>query len=405
VSDEIDDNLDPDADADSAEQELSEDGELREFKFRLGKTLARRIDQYLVDRIGYLSRNEIQRLISDGLVKVNGRTTKASYHPKEKDVVTVSAPPQKIEQLVPEEMPLEIIHEDEWMMALNKQANLVVHPARGQWTGTLVNGLAWYGNKWSQLNGDWRPGILHRLDKNTTGVILIAKADEAHWRLARQFENRTIQKTYLAICHGIPQLKSDVIDMPIGKDRYVREKQAVRKVENGGREAVTRYEVLETVETPAGQNVFRFQQSPFANDRHYRTPGGKFSLVRLHPKTGRTHQLRVHLAHVGHPIVGDTMYGGQIVTASADGAGLMTESGIDASLSPQSSALSPPFSFARQALHAYEITFTHPVTLDPMTLRAPIPPDIRRVWQLIHKAADSIPGPVSSKMMNLNPEA
>lgn len=349
--------------------ELSEEGELREFRFKLGKNLTRRLDQYLVDRIGYLSRNEVQRLIEDGLVKLNGKTTKSSVRPREGDVVEVVAPPQKIEQLVPEQMPLEVLYEDEYMMALNKQANLVVHPARGQWTGTLVNGLAWYGSKWSTINGTWRPGILHRLDRNTTGVILIAKADEAHWRLARQFENRTIQKTYLAICHGVPPMQNDVINMPIGKDRYVREKQAVRKIENGGREAVTFYEVLQTLQTPPGQEVFRFQKSTFANDQHYKTPGGAFTLIKLSPKTGRTHQLRVHLSCIGNPIVGDTMYGGQIVAENVP---------------PDTPE---PFIFARQALHAYEITFTHPVSLESMTITAPLPADMKRLWSLIKKAS------------------
>ncbi len=387
--DQTESESDPDAEA-------AEDGDLREFKFRLGKTLTRRIDQYLVDRIGYLSRNEIQRLIEDGLVKVNGKTTKSSYKPREKDIVEVSAPPTKIEQLVPEDIPLDVLYEDEWMMALNKQANLVVHPARGQWTGTLVNGLAFYGNKWSQLNGNWRPGILHRLDRNTTGVILIAKADEAHWRLARQFENRTIKKTYMALAHGIPHLQADRIDMPIGKDRYVREKQAVRKIENGGREAVTDYQVLETFETPAGQTVFQFQRSTFANDQHFKTPSGRFSLLKLSPKTGRTHQLRVHLSHLGYPIVGDTMYGGQGIAAN-DAPGTMTE---ETNRLPDSSPSVPPpsFVFSRQALHAFEITFTHPITLSPMTIAAPLPPDIERLIGIIRQASDSHNGGQASKI-------
>src|SRR5882724_8333949 len=121
----------------------------------------------------------------------------------------------------------------------------MVHPARGVWSGTLVNGLVNYGKKWSTTNGDWRPGILHRLDRNTTGIMLVAKSDEAHWRIARQFENRTIQKNYMAIAHGVPDLINDVIDMPIGKDRYVREKQAVRKESAGGKNAITKYEVQE----------------------------------------------------------------------------------------------------------------------------------------------------------------
>jgi 23S rRNA pseudouridine1911/1915/1917 synthase len=364
-----------------ADAEGSQDGDLREFKFKLGKNLTRRIDQYLVDRIGYLSRAAIQRLIDDELVKVNGKKTKCSYRPREHDIVDVSAPPRLIEQLVPENIPLDVLYEDEWMIALNKQANLCVHPARGQWTGTLVNGLAYYGQRWSQVNGAIRPGILHRLDKNTTGVILIAKADEAHWRLARQFENRTIQKKYLAVCHGIPELGSDVINMPIGQDRYVRERQAVRKIENGGREAITYYKVLETHETPAGQANFSFQASSFVNDKHFKTPGGKFSLIELKPKTGRTHQLRVHLSHSGWPIVGDTMYGGRIVVENNAAPGESPEA---------------PFTFARQALHAAEITFTHPITLDPMTIAAPLAADMRHLLDLVRKTSVGRDGAVSS---------
>jgi 23S rRNA pseudouridine1911/1915/1917 synthase len=371
------------------EADLAEDGDLREFTYKLGKNLTRRIDQYLVDRIGYLSRNEIQRLISDGFVKVNGKTTKNSYRPREDDIVHVSAPPKMIEQLVPEEMPLDVLYEDEWMMALNKQANLVVHPARGQWTGTLVNGLAHYGRNWSQVNGNARPGILHRLDRNTTGVILIAKADEAHWRLARQFENRTIQKNYMAIAHGIPAITSDVINMPIGQDRYVREKQAVRKIENGGREAITKYVVEDTAETPAGQTAYTFQKSTFVNDRHYKTPGGKFSMIRLFPKTGRTHQLRVHLSHLGFPIVGDTMYGGQIFHGKSEVGRITDENEARLAQTAVPSFILPTsdFTFARQALHAYEITFMHPILLTPMTITAPLPADMRQLWATIRSAA------------------
>jgi 23S rRNA pseudouridine1911/1915/1917 synthase len=249
------------------------------------------------------------------------------------------APPEPVNELIPEPIPLDIVYEDEHFLALNKQANLMVHPARGRWSGTLVNGLVHYGSKWSGVNGNWRPGILHRLDRNTTGIMLVAKSDEAHWRLARQFENRTIQKTYLAVVHGVPELLADVIDMPIGRDRYVREKQAARKIENGGRPAVTRYEV-QKIYASAGLQPSR---APV-----------KFSLLKLTPKTGRTHQLRVHLSCIGLPIVGDTMYGGRIFEAEG-------------------------FRFERQALHAFEITFVHPGTLQTMTLQAPLPPDMREL--------------------------
>jgi len=288
-------------------------------------------------------------------VKVNAKATKASYKLKLGDVVEMLHPPEPVNELVPEPIPLEIIYEDEHFLALNKQADLIVHPARGRWTGTLVNGLVHYGKKWSTINGNWRPGILHRLDRNTTGVMLVAKSDEAHWRIARQFENRTIQKTYVAVIHGVPELLADVIDLPIGKDKYIREKQAIRKEENGGRSAITKYQVEEMFERSP---LATLHPSPFASDRKFLAPPEKFSFVRLTPKTGRTHQLRVHLASQGHPIVGDTMYGGRIFVAG-------------------------DFRLERQALHAAEITFVHPVTLNMMTLTAPLPPDILRLIEIL----------------------
>ena len=344
-----------------------EEADVRHFAWRVSKNLTRRIDQYLVDRVGYLSRNGVQKLIDEGLVKVNGKTTKASYKPRTGDQVTMVAPPEPVNEIVPEPIPLDVIYEDEHLMALNKQAGLMVHPARGKWTGTLVNGLVYYGRQWSTVNGEWRPGILHRLDRNTTGVMLVAKSDEAHWRVARQFENRTIQKTYLALVHGVPPLHSDVIDMPIGRDKYVREKQAVRKEENGGRPAVTVYEVLETYEA-APQHL---HDSSFAADRKSPQPPAKFSLVKLKPKTGRTHQLRVHMAALGFPLVGDTMYGGRVfVDPSPDG-------------NPTND-----FRFERQALHAAEITFVHPILLSNMTLKAPLPAD----WTTLRAVLKNGPG-------------
>ncbi len=350
-----------DIDPDDLSSNPAEEADAEVLTYRVGKNMTRRIDQYLTDRVSYLSRAAVQRLIDEELVKVNGKKTKASYHPREGDCVEMFAPPEPVNELVPEPIPLDIIYEDDHFLALNKQTNLVVHPARGVWTGTLVNGLVYYGQKWSTLNGEWRPGILHRLDRNTTGIMLVAKSDEAHWRLARQFENRTIKKTYMAICHGVPEYKSNVIDMPIGKDRFIREKQAVRKVESGGRLATTLYEVQRTFEAP-GELVL--QQSTFANDRHLPMPKARFSLIKLSPKTGRTHQLRVHLSHLGFPMVGDTMYGGRIFTHRE-------------------------FTFARQALHAFEITFVHPVTLETMTLQAPLPPDFQALLAVLESAGNA----------------
>jgi len=255
------------ADAESV-VETDTENDVEHYHFRISKNLTRRIDQYLVDRVPYLSRNNVQRLIDEQLVKVNGKKTKASYHPRAGDEVDMVAPPKPVNDLVPEPIPLDVVYEDEHLMAINKQADLMVHPARGRWAGTLVNGLVHYGQKWSTLNGTWRPGILHRLDRNTTGMILVAKSDEAHWRVARQFENRTIQKTYLAVVHGVPELLSDVIDLPIGKDRCVREKQAVRKVENGGKPAVTLYEVQEIFQMPPGVALDARHTWPVGAEHH-----------------------------------------------------------------------------------------------------------------------------------------
>jgi 23S rRNA pseudouridine1911/1915/1917 synthase len=343
--------------------ETADEADVEHFHWRVTKNLTRRIDQYLVDRVGYLSRNGVQRLIEEGLVKVNGRVIKASYHPRDGDEVEMVAPPEPVNELTPEPIPLDILYEDEHFLALNKQADLIVHPARGRWSGTLVNGLVYYGQKWSTLNGDWRPGILHRLDRNTTGVMLVAKSNEAHWRLARQFENRTIQKTYMAIVHGVPELLADVIDMPIGKDRYVREKQAIRKIENGGRAAVTKYEVQEVFDVPIGSvggTGLTLEASHFVNDHKSPQPPAKFAFLKLTPKTGRTHQLRVHLMAIGHSMLGDTMYGGRIFQAQQ-------------------------FRLERQALHAASISFIHPTTLEPMTISAPLPPDLRMVLKLLRE--------------------
>jgi 23S rRNA pseudouridine1911/1915/1917 synthase len=219
--------------------------------------------------------------------------------------------------------------------------------------------------------------------------MLVAKSDEAHWRVARQFENRTIQKTYMAVCHGVPPLLSNVIDMPIGRDKYVREKQAVRKEENGGKPAVTLYEVQETYEAPPG---LMMEHGAHAVDRRHPMPGAKFSLVKLTPKTGRTHQLRVHMAAQHHPMVGDTMYGGKIVVMSKDEGGRMKDEGMRERppglffiLHPPPSSLPDEFRFARQALHAYEITFVHPITLKPLTIQAPLPPDIQELLSVMRR--------------------
>lgn len=305
----------------------------------------RRLDKYLHGRFPRLSRTTIQRLIKQGAITVNGATTKASYEMCGGDVVELVIPPPEPREVIPEDIPLDIVYEDDDLLALNKAAGIICHPARGDQTGTVANALVFYANTLSHGEDPFRPGIVHRLDKNTTGIMLVAKTDEAHWRLSLQFERRTVQKTYLAIVHGNPPLDGDTIDAPIGVHPVVREKFAVFVRDNKidtTKSAVTAYEVAE----------------------RYRG----FALVKLFPKTGRTHQLRVHMSHIGHPIVGDTMYGGRVVSA------------FDLTLNP-AAPVQPLFTV--QALHAWKISFRHPIREEPMELEAPLPPPFLQAVELL----------------------
>ncbi len=311
------------------------------------KLPGRRLDKYLHGRFPRLSRTAIQRLIKQGAITVNGEGTKASYEMSGGDVVELVIPPPEPREVVPEEIPLDIVYEDDHLLALNKPAGIICHPARGDQTGTLANGLVFYANQLSHGEDPFRPGIVHRLDKNTTGIMLVAKSDEAHWRLALQFERRTVQKTYLALVHGNPQLDGDTIDAPIGVHPVVREKFAVMVRENKidlAKSAVTHYEVAE------------------------RYKG--YALVKLFPKTGRTHQLRVHMSYIGHPVAGDTMYGGRVISEFD-----LTGSG---SVEPI---------FAHQALHAWKIQFRHPILEQPVELEAPFPPPFRKVVSILRSVS------------------
>lgn len=305
----------------------------------------RRIDKYLRHRFPDFSRSMIQRLIKEQAVTVNGKPTKSSYQLLPKDQIDLILPPVETREIPPEDIPLDIIYEDDLMIVLNKQANLVVHPARGNQGGTLVNGLVNYSNQLSSGGAEFRPGIVHRLDRNTTGVMVVAKTDTAHWRLAHQFEHRQVQKCYLAVVQGTLELDSDVISLPLGRHPRVREKYAVRP--ETGKPASTRYQVLQ----------------------QYRG----FALLRLMPKTGRTHQLRVHMSSMKHPIVADTMYGGKVPTVGQL-TGEPDNGGLDGPDEPV---------LTRQALHAAELVIRHPVTAELMRFEAPLPPDMQRLIALL----------------------
>lgn len=322
----------------------------------------RRLDKYLSGRLGRdVSRTALQRYIREGNVTVNGNVVKPSYVIRTGDSIDMMLPAVKPKEIPPENIPLDIVYEDDDLMAINKQADLIIHPARGNWTGTLVNGLAYYFKQnWRDISelpttGEvFRPGIVHRLDRDTTGIILVAKTELALWRLGKQFELRKIQKTYTAITHGLFHLDGDVIDMPIGKHPKMREKYAVhrktgRPYPSTTKDAVTRYKVIEKFHNVAESKA-------------------DFTLVELYPKTGRTHQLRVHMSSIGHPIIGDKMYGGGPVYLS------QMEGHTDRAEGPL---------ITRQALHAHIIEFRHPRTHEPMKLEAPWPEDFTKTLEYL----------------------
>jgi 23S rRNA pseudouridine1911/1915/1917 synthase len=312
----------------------------------------KRIDAYLASRFPDYSRSVIQKLIEAQAVLINGQPVKASTKVKLDDVVRVWLPELADTTPAPEDIPIEVVYEDEALTVVNKPPGMVVHPAKGNWRGTLVNALQFHYDTLSQVGGENRPGIVHRLDRDTTGLIIIAKDDAAHRQIARAFEERKVAKEYLAIVSGVPRRDSDYIERTIGFHPTVREKMAIRLPEDGGKEAVTFYEVAE-----------RFEG---------------YALVRCKPQTGRTHQIRVHLAHIGHPVVADKAYSGRDRLTLGDLAG-PDAPGADAVL------------IARQALHAHALRFTHPLTGRELSLTAPLPADMAAVLDALRAHRKAVP--------------
>ncbi len=322
--------------------------------FTLYRDLDKRLDKYLVDRVPFLSRTQIQRLIEENAVTVNGRTPKSSTKLRKGDTVVATLPPPPSGAIQPEEMELDVLYEDGDLIVLNKQAGLIVHPARSHKSGTLINGLAWRfkhvsGGTLSSVGEEFaRPGVVHRLDKWTSGAIVAAKNDTAHWRLGKQFEHRRTDKRYLALVHGEPRPDTELIDLPLGKHPVVREKYAVR-FDDTGKASQTIWRVREVYEPPPASGY------------------GRMSLLELELKTGRTHQIRVHLSHQGFPIVGDDMYGGKHVTERDLGG-------------PSDAPL-----LTRQALHATTLGFRHPTTETPLLFVAPLAGDLLRAVRFLRK--------------------
>jgi len=305
----------------------------------------KRIDSYLASRYTDYSRRVIQKVIDADAVLVNGRVVKASYRVRTGDVVSVRLPELPDTTPEPENIPIEVVYEDDALTVVNKPAGMVTHPAKGNWRGTMVNALQFHYDTLSTLGGENRPGIVHRLDRDTTGLLVVVKNDFAHRKLALRFELREVHKEYLALVAGVPQRHSDYIEKPIGFHPTCREKMAIRLAADGGKPAVTFYEVAE-----------RFR---------------RFALIRCKPETGRTHQIRIHLAHIGHPILADKLYSGRDRISLSDLLGPERRS-LPAGPEGEVTLID------RQALHAHRLRFEHPLTGREVDLTAPLPEDFRR---------------------------
>lgn len=286
-----------------------------------------RLDQFIKKKLIYISRSRIKYLIEENSVLVNLKSSKPSYKVKRGDVIKVILPPEEKIELIPKEVPFDIIYEDEDIAVINKPSGIVVHPSPGHKENTLVQGLLLKLKNLSSIGGKIRPGIVHRLDKDTSGIMIVAKNDFSHQKLVLDFKERYIEKTYLALVYNKMSFKEGKIETYIGRHPINRKKMAVLKE---GKLAITFYQVLE---------VFK-----------------KASLVLIKPLTGRTHQIRVHFSYIGHPILGDPVYGGI-----------------------KHDIPKPP----RLMLHSYQISFLHPKTLKKLEFTAPLPEDFKKYLEII----------------------
>ncbi len=293
-----------------------------------------RIDKYLQSKLPQYSRAYLQKLIDKGYVTINGQKKKRSSLLKGNDVIAVIIPPPEKMMLQPENIPLDVLYEDDYLLVLNKPAGLVVHPAAGHYDSTLVNALLYHCENLSSIGGVLRPGIVHRLDKGTSGLMVIAKEDQTHRSLAEQFKNREVSKSYLALVWGLPKEKNGEIRVPIGRDHKDRKK--ISSISRRTKEAITFYKVREFL--------------------------SEISLVEAQPKTGRTHQIRVHLAYIHHPVVGDKIYG------KGHGKDLKDEK-----LKDYIKRLKRP------ALHSLKLGFIHPKNNEYMEFRHSLPQDMQDI--------------------------
>jgi len=305
-----------------------------------------RLDLFLSDQNLDLSRSRIQKLISDQNILVNDRPTKPSYKIKGKEKITIEIPPLEKLSLEPEDIPLDILYDDSDLLVVNKKAGMVVHPALGNYSHTLVNALLFHCKDLSGINGVLRPGIVHRLDKNTSGLLVVAKNDFAHLSLTEQIKNRTLLREYAAIVWGHMPSDKGIIEAPIGRSTKDRKKMAVSRLR--GRESLTEYQVLEKFDL--------------------------CDLLSIRLKTGRTHQIRVHLSYLNHPVLGDPEYGGRQKWIK----------GIYDQHRPLAQKLLSLID--RQALHAKKLGFIHLRTKEYKEFESPLPEDIDNVLNSLRKS-------------------
>jgi 23S rRNA pseudouridine1911/1915/1917 synthase len=335
------------------EQKASESGQLQTITVA-GDEGSARLDRVLAARLPELSRSRLKALILAGQISLRDRPIlDPAYHVVSGDSITIRVPPPVSAEPEPENIPLDIVFEDDDIIVIDKPRGLVVHPAAGHETGTLVNALiAHCGNSLSGIGGVKRPGIVHRLDKDTTGLMVAAKNDRAHASLSAQFADHgrtgALRRGYMAFVWGMPNRPHGTIDAPIDRHPHAREKMAVRQ---GGREAITHWEVIDTFNGRDGKPVA--------------------SLLACQLETGRTHQIRVHLSHIGHPLMGDAVYG----------PGFKTKANA---LAPAARAALE--GLGRQALHAYLLTLEHPATGEILEWTSDLPPELAALRKSLHAA-------------------
>jgi len=335
-----------------------------------------RLDHFLVARLQEVSRVRVQQLIEQGKVLVNERPAKASLKLKGSEVIEVTG---KIEapalKAIPENIPLDVVFEDRSLAVVNKPAGMVVHAGAGspedeRNRGTLVNALLYRFRVLSGVGGDLRPGIVHRLDKDTSGLLVVAKSDRAHQKLAEQFSSRQVSKTYLALVHNWPKDETGSIDDPIGRDPKNRTRMSVAGIDP--RNALSHYKVLERLLTPYG----------------------RFALVEVKIESGRTHQIRVHMASIGHPVVGDTLYGApeyllpRTLSREQQGNAISVRTQVRRTKSHGAGAAA--LNLERNFLHAARLHFVHPVSGKALDFEAPLPKELEEFLDRLRKSAESV---------------